>query len=32
MHRGQIHIETNADKSKGPTGTTFKIKIPRKKI
>ncbi len=32
MHRGQIQIETNTDKLKGPTGTTFKIKIPRKKI
>jgi signal transduction histidine kinase len=32
MHRGQINIESNADKTKGPTGTTFKIKIPRKKI
>lgn len=32
MHRGQIHIDTNADKTKGPTGTTFKIKIPRRKL
>jgi nitrogen-specific signal transduction histidine kinase/ferredoxin len=32
MHRGQINVDSNADKSKGPTGTTFKIKIPRKKI
>ncbi|MEI6852434.1 MAG: [Fe-Fe] hydrogenase large subunit C-terminal domain-containing protein [Bacteroidota bacterium] len=32
MHRGQISIESNADVSKGPTGTTFKIKIPRKSI
>ena len=32
MHRGQINIESNADASKGPTGTTFKIKIPRKSI
>jgi len=32
MHRGQISIDSNADKTKGPTGTTFKIKIPRKKI
>ena len=30
MHRGQIHIDTNADNNKGPTGTTFKITIPRK--
>ena len=32
MHRGQINIESNSDASKGPTGTTFKIKIPRKSI
>ncbi len=29
MHRGQINIESNTDVSKGPTGSTFKIKIPR---
>jgi len=32
MHRGQINIESNADAAKGPTGTTFKIKIPRKSL
>ena len=32
MHRGQIYIDSNADVTKGPTGTTFKIKIPRRKI
>ncbi len=32
MHRGNITVDSNADKSKGPTGTTFKIKIPRKKF
>lgn len=31
MHNGQINIETNDDPSKGPTGTCFKIKIPRQK-
>ncbi len=31
MHKGQILVESNTDKSKQPTGTTFKIKIPRKK-
>ena len=29
MHRGQIHVESNALPEKGPTGTTFTIKIPR---
>jgi iron only hydrogenase large subunit-like protein/nitrogen-specific signal transduction histidine kinase len=32
MHRGQITVDSNAEKSKGPTGTTFKIKIPRTKL
>jgi iron only hydrogenase large subunit-like protein len=32
MHRGQIHVESNDNPQKGPTGTTFKIKIPRKKL
>ena len=32
MHRGQITVESNADKSKGQTGTTFKIIIPRTKL
>jgi len=31
MHNGQIHLDTNDDPSKGPTGTCFKIKIPRQK-
>jgi iron only hydrogenase large subunit-like protein/nitrogen-specific signal transduction histidine kinase len=31
MHRGQIVIESNADPAKGPTGTSFKITMPRKK-
>jgi len=29
MHRGKIHVDSNADKDKGPTGTTFKLMIPR---
>ena len=31
MHKGQIHIDSKADPAKGPTGTTFKITIPRNK-
>jgi iron only hydrogenase large subunit-like protein/nitrogen-specific signal transduction histidine kinase len=29
MHKGRIEVESNTDSSKGPTGTTFKIIIPR---
>ena len=29
MHRGHISANSNADSAKGPTGTTFKIQIPR---
>lgn len=29
MHKGQITVKSNADSSKGPTGTTFRIVIPR---
>ncbi len=29
MHKGQITVESNNDSSKGPTGTTFKIALPR---
>jgi len=29
MHRGQVQVTSNADPWKGPTGTTFLIKIPR---
>jgi nitrogen-specific signal transduction histidine kinase len=32
MHNGQIYHDSNDDMSKGPTGTCFKIKIPRQKI
>jgi signal transduction histidine kinase len=31
MHKGQITVESNIDKSAGPTGTTFKIVLPRRK-
>lgn len=30
MHHGNIQVETNTDKSSGPTGTAFTITIPRK--
>jgi two-component system NtrC family sensor kinase len=30
MHKGQITVETNADPAKGPTGTTFRIILPRR--
>lgn len=29
MHRGQINVISNADLVKGPTGTTFTIRLPR---
>jgi len=29
MHRGQITAESNADRSAGPTGTTFTVTLPR---
>lgn len=29
MHKGKIEVESNTDKSKGPTGTTFRIIIPK---
>jgi signal transduction histidine kinase len=29
MHKGQITVESNTDPQKGPTGTTFKIALPR---
>lgn len=29
MHRGQIHVNSNTDQEKGPTGTSFTIEIPR---
>jgi len=30
MHKGQITVETNDDPSKGPTGTKFRIILPRR--
>jgi len=30
MHKGQITVETNSDPAKGPTGTTFKLILPRR--
>jgi iron only hydrogenase large subunit-like protein/nitrogen-specific signal transduction histidine kinase len=30
MHKGQITVETNADPAKGPTGTKFRIILPRR--
>lgn len=29
MHKGQITVESNTDSSRGPTGTTFMIALPR---
>lgn len=29
MHKGQINVESNNDPAKGPTGTTFRIALPR---
>lgn len=29
MHKGKIRVESNNDPSKGPTGTTFRIILPR---
>lgn len=31
MHKGQITAESNNDPAKGPTGTSFKIMLPRRK-
>jgi len=31
MHKGQITAESNNDSAKGPTGTSFKIVLPRRK-
>lgn len=30
MHRGNVSVNSNDDPEKGPTGTTFKIQIPRR--
>ena len=29
MHRGQIHVDSNADAAQGPTGTAFRVTLPR---
>jgi len=29
MHKGKIHVDSNAELSQGPTGTTFRITVPR---
>jgi signal transduction histidine kinase len=29
MHKGQIVVESNADRAAGPTGTTFTVTVPR---
>ena len=31
MHKGHITVESNTDPSKGPTGTSFMIVLPRRK-
>ena len=31
MHKGQITADSNTDPAKGPTGTSFKIVLPRRK-
>ena len=31
MHKGQITLQSNDDPAKGPTGTSFRIVLPRKK-
>ena len=31
MHKGKIHVESNVDPAKGPTGTIFRITLPRGK-
>jgi iron only hydrogenase large subunit-like protein/nitrogen-specific signal transduction histidine kinase len=31
MHNGQVNVETNDDLSQGPTGTCFRIVIPRQR-
>jgi len=30
MHKGKINVESNADPEKGQTGTSFRIRIPRR--
>lgn len=32
MHHGDIRVESNADRSAGPTGTAFTVKLPRRRL
>lgn len=32
MHKGDVTVSSNADPNAGPTGTTFKIRLPRHRI
>ena len=32
MHKGDVTVQSNADPASGPTGTTFKIRLPRHRI
>jgi nitrogen-specific signal transduction histidine kinase len=32
MHKGDVTVSSNADPAEGPTGTTFKIRLPRHRI
>lgn len=32
MHRGEVDVKSNTNPEKGPTGTKFIIKLPRKKV
>ncbi|HPE43935.1 MAG TPA: HAMP domain-containing sensor histidine kinase, partial [Bacteroidales bacterium] len=32
MHKGKIDVNSNTDPEKGPTGTTFTIRLPRNPI
>ncbi len=32
MHNGDISVKSNTDPEKGPVGTSFKIRLPRKRI
>ncbi|HKK43778.1 MAG TPA: ATP-binding protein, partial [Bacteroidales bacterium] len=32
MHKGQITVESNNNQAKGPTGTSFRIVLPRRKV
>jgi len=32
MHKGDVHVKSNVDPAKGPTGTAFTITIPRNRL